>query len=220
MSCKQGGLVLLRHNDVAGEWAELNSSALTPSAVSYEPLINFGRTAGERAAEAEGPTPPPGEDAAWEEAHGREDRGDVGVHGFWKRGATTIFDIRITDTDAPTYRGMDPTKVLARHEKEKKDKYLEACLERRRHFTPLVFSVDGLAGEEAKAAAKRAASHLSRKWKRAYSELCGYVRSRLALALVRATSLLLRGARDGQARIRRPAWDSGAGLALYPIWHG
>ena len=63
-----------------------------------------------------------------------------------------IFNIRITDTDAPMYRNRDPIKVLAAHEKEKKDKYLEDCLARRRHFTPLVFSIDGLRGVEATAA--------------------------------------------------------------------
>lgn len=42
-----------------------------------------------------------------------------------KAGRLTMFDVRITDTDAPTYRNRDPVKVLAAHEKEKKDKYLE-----------------------------------------------------------------------------------------------
>jgi hypothetical protein len=37
MSCKKGGLVLLRHNDVAAEWHHLCAQALTPSAVSDEP---------------------------------------------------------------------------------------------------------------------------------------------------------------------------------------
>jgi hypothetical protein len=39
-----------------------------------------------------------------------------------------IFDIHVTDTDAPSYRGQDPHKVLANQEKEKKDKYVEPCL--------------------------------------------------------------------------------------------
>jgi hypothetical protein len=43
MSCKAGGLVLLRHNDVAGEWHRLCAQALTPAAVSGEPLIHSGR---------------------------------------------------------------------------------------------------------------------------------------------------------------------------------
>ena len=126
-----------------------------------------------------------------------------------------MFDIRITDTDAPSNRGQDPKKVLARHEKEKKDKYLDACVERRRQFTPLVYSVDGLMGTEARAATKRLASLLANKWKRAYSDVCGYVHSRQSLALVRATSLCLRGARDPTSRLSRSAWDSGMGLALY-----
>ena len=78
-------------------------------------------------------------------------RGDVSVHGFWKRGTPAIFDIRITDTDAPSNRTRDPYKVLAYHKKMKKEKYSELCLARCRHFTPLVFSVDGLQGTETKA---------------------------------------------------------------------
>jgi hypothetical protein len=212
LTCKKGGLVLLRHNDLAAEWHELCATALTPSAVSDEPLIHSGRVtqgatggghnAGRREPNGNNPDP-------------RELRGDISAHGFWRRGTTAIFDVRIADTDAPTYRGQDPKKVLARHEKEKKDKYLDACIERRRQFTPLVYSVDGMMGSEARAASKRLASHLANKWKRAYSDVCGYVLSRQSLALVRATSLCLRGARDPTARIRSPAWDSGTGLSLY-----
>ena len=48
-------------------------------------------------------------------------------------------------------------KVLEKAAKRKKDKYLEACRERRRDFIP----VDGLAGKEARAAEKRLASLLA-----------------------------------------------------------
>jgi hypothetical protein len=202
MSCKVGGLVLLRHNDVSGEWHRLCAQALTPAAVTDEPLIHSGRELQVRA-NGEGQEAVP------------ETRGDVAAHGFWKRGATTIFDVRITDTDAPSYRNRDPVKVLAVQEKEKKDKYLENCLARRRHFTPLVFSVDGLRGVEATAASNRLAAMLSAKWHRSYSEVCGYVRSRLAISLARTTSLCLRGARDPTARASHPTWDNGAGLGLY-----
>jgi hypothetical protein len=58
--------------------------------------------------------------------------------------------VRITDTDAKTYRSKDPAKVLAQHKREKKKKYLEACLERRHHFTPFVVSANGMIGKEAK----------------------------------------------------------------------
>jgi hypothetical protein len=50
---------------------------------------------------------------------------------------TKLLDVRVTDTDAKSYSKRDPAKVLESQEKEKKKrKHLEACLERRRHFTP------------------------------------------------------------------------------------
>jgi hypothetical protein len=202
LSCRQGGLILLRHDDVAREWHHLCAQATQPSAVSDEPLIHTGRAAHD------------GEGALGTQAN-PDSRGDVAVHGFWKRGQTCVFDIRITDTEAKSYRSMDPAKVLARGEKEKKDKYLQACVDRRRSFTPLVFSIDGLRGKEGKGAQKRLAFLLSGKWKKTYSAVAGYVNSRLSVALVRATSLCLRGARDPTARAGLPSWDSGEGLALY-----
>jgi hypothetical protein len=205
LSCKKGGLVLLRHNEFKTDWQDVCGSALSPSACSDEPLINTSRPAGGGAEDA------PDVGAAVDPAL----RGDVGVRGFWKHGFSTIFDVRICDTGAPSYRGQDPKKVLARHEKMKKDKYLAPCLERRRHFTPLVFSVDGMMGKEARAASRRVSSLLAAKWNQPYSQVCGYVNTRQALALVRSTSLCLRGSREASARIRAPAWENGAGLRLY-----
>jgi hypothetical protein len=67
-----------------------------------------------------------------------------------------------------------PGKVLAEHhEREKKKKYLEPCLEQRRYFTPFVVSTDGLLGKEAKTLLKRLSALLSEKWEKPYSEVCG-----------------------------------------------
>ena len=111
--------------------------------------------------------------------------------------------MRITDTDAKSYRKKDFGKVLSQHEKEKKDKYLRTCLELRKDFTPMVYSVDGIAGREAQNAEKRLATHLASKWNRGYSQMVYYVRVRMAIAVVRANSLLIRGSRDRQ-QPRRP----------------
>ena len=56
----------------------------------------------------------------------------------------------ITDTDARSYRKKEFAKVLEQHEKEKKDKYLQNCLEMRKNFTPMVYSVDGIAVRKAR----------------------------------------------------------------------
>ena len=205
LSCRKGGLILLRHNEVAEEWSRMCSAAHTPSAVSHEPLIPTSEDRMQVGAAAGTTTVPP------------ESRGDIGCRGFWKRGTTAIFDVRVTDTDAPSYRGQDPVKILAKQEDEKKGKYLDRCLASRRQFTPLVFSVDGLQGEECQAATRKLAAALSGKWVRAYSEMCGFVRSRLSFALVRATILCLRGARDKDPTAPAPMfqWDKGAGASLY-----
>jgi len=204
MSCKKGGNVLLRHNEVAHEWGMLCSHAYIPSAVSYEPLIKFSRDQWNvDAAGRPAPVDP-------------ESRGDISVRGFWKRGTTAVFDVRITDTDQPSYLSQTPAKVLAKHEKEKKDKYLEPCLAGRRQFTPLVFSVDGMPGAEALAAMKRLASSLATKWKREYSAVSGYVRSRLMLAVLRGSNLCLRGPRgDPRPPTHHVPWEGGSGLRLY-----
>ena len=83
------------------------------------------------------------------------------------------------------------------------------------HFTPLVFSVDGLEGSEAQAARKRLASRLAAKWNRNYSQVCGFVRSRLSFTLVRSTSRCLRGTRNPLQRPQGLAWAEGPGLRLY-----
>ena len=43
-----------------------------------------------------------------------------------------MFDILIVNLNAGSYLCMTPEKALANAEKEKKDFYIQACLERRR----------------------------------------------------------------------------------------
>jgi hypothetical protein len=77
--------------------------------------------------------------------------------------------------DAKSYSKCTPAKELESQEKEKKRKHLEACLERRCHFTPFVCSVDGMLGREPKTFAKHLAAKLANKWEKSYSQVCGYV---------------------------------------------
>ena len=111
-----------------------------------------------------------------------------------------MFDIRIVNLDAGSYLIMMPEKALAKAEYEKKDLYLQACLEHRRNFTPMVYSADVIPGAEALAAQKRLATLLSYKLKREYSEMCGFVWARMLIAIVRSNSLLLRGPRNKRAQ--------------------
>ena len=57
-----------------------------------------------------------------------ESRAGVSAQGFWKRGTTAMFDIRIVNLDAGFYLCMTQEKDRAKSEKEKKDLCLQACL--------------------------------------------------------------------------------------------
>ena len=127
-------------------------------------------------------------------------RSDVLVHGLWKRGEQAVLDTQAVDCNAPSRRNyMDSEKIFESCARVKKLQYLRPCVERRRSFTKLIYSVDGMAGREAQTFEKRTAHLLGEKWERHYSELCGFVRGRMALYVVRSNSLLMRGTQMGKA---------------------
>eukprot|EP00956_Cyclotella_meneghiniana_P034535 scaffold105889_cov35-Cyclotella_meneghiniana.AAC.1 len=141
LSCKTGGLVVARHNDVRDEWAHLCSQALGGSAVGTEPLIFYGTAAvpegvatADDAAEAQTSV---GGQGGTSRAAGDEARGDIRARGFWKRRKDCVFDVRLADLDCKSYKNQSPLKLLERFAGEKKKKYEAACHERRRDFTPL-----------------------------------------------------------------------------------
>jgi hypothetical protein len=149
--CKKGGFIGQQHDNVCEELAHLCSMALTPSQISSKPKIFYGRdlTAAQRLAN---------------EVLGNEALGDVGGHGFWKRGRTTIIDVHVYDTDAKSCGNCNLKKVLEGAACRKKDKYEEACLERRQDFTLMNNFVNGMADKHAWAAEKRIAGILVAKW--------------------------------------------------------
>ena len=127
--------------------------------------------------------------------------------------------MQIVNFDAGSYLRQTSAKSLATAEKEKKDKYLQTYLERRNYFTPMVYSTDGIPRTEAVAAHRRLALLRSSNIKREYLEMCGFVRDRMSLAIVRYNKLLLCGARDKDEYIRHmPNMEDGAVIALLAPW--
>ena len=114
MSCRKGGLILLCHNDIAAEWGHMCGQAHGNSAVHDKPLIHNSCDVQVAGSARTAPQP--------------KLQGDMSIHGFWARGTTTIFDIRVTDTNARSQRNVDPHRVLLQHKKEKKAKYGTLCL--------------------------------------------------------------------------------------------
>ena len=132
---------------------------------------------------------------------GDKARGDVAIQGLWKCSNTCILDICVADMDVKAYKGLSSRAVIDAVARVKKAKYLKACLDQQRTFVPLAYSVDGMAGIEARTFENRITSLLRARWGREYIDLEGFVRAKIAMAVVRSNTLLLRG-----AWLKRPKW--------------
>ena len=120
--------------------------------------------------------------------------------------------------EACSYQNNSPIKFLADQEKEKKDKYLCPCQEQQEDFTPMVYSVNGIGGREARGAKKRLASYLAIKWGWPYSQMVHYVRVWMAITVVCSNSLLLWGSCNQDIRGTQPLVESGAALHCVQSW--
>ena len=74
---------------------------------------------------------------------------DLGIRDVWLPQIEALFDIRVTDADAPSYLSRSVKNVLTTAEEEKKRKYVTAAEARRGSFSPFVVTVDGALGPEA-----------------------------------------------------------------------
>ena len=113
--------------------------------------------------------------------------GGLLIRDLWTQGTDIIRDMRFVNTDAVSYQSNTRKKCLQTADHEKKKKYLHACLNECLHFTTFVDLVDSLLGVEAELTLKRIASRLTQKWKELYSRTFIYVKSRMAITIVRAT---------------------------------
>ena len=76
-----------------------------------------------------------------------------------------MFDITIINLEAVSYLHMTPKKALTKVEKDKQYLHLQACLEGRRSFSPVVYSEGRTPGEESLDVNKRIDTLLSIKLK-------------------------------------------------------
>eukprot|EP00579_Thalassiosira_antarctica_P028682 CAMPEP_0202007978 /NCGR_PEP_ID=MMETSP0905-20130828/12308_1 /ASSEMBLY_ACC=CAM_ASM_000554 /TAXON_ID=420261 /ORGANISM="Thalassiosira antarctica, Strain CCMP982" /LENGTH=152 /DNA_ID=CAMNT_0048566023 /DNA_START=1189 /DNA_END=1648 /DNA_ORIENTATION=+ len=143
LHCKYGNLVHIRHDDVGKEWEFFSVYAFSRGAVLHKPYI-YGvnqHTCGmleripkpfpHHKSNTTSATSATADAAAANTANARGrptpdidgKHGDVGVHDFYHRGRTCIFDVHVCDTSCHSNMNTDPLTVLNRHEKEKKYKY-------------------------------------------------------------------------------------------------
>ncbi|CAB0015791.1 unnamed protein product [Nesidiocoris tenuis] len=188
LNCKKGGLVKRGHDYVRDETAALAAQAW--GGVTFEPLI---REAG---------------------ANETALVGDIRIEGVWESGRPAFFDNRIVNADAASYTSREWSQIAQQAAQEKHHKYDQACEDLRGSFTPLVCSCDGVLHREFHTLLKRTADRLAEKWKRPYTQVLGWVRVRIEIAIIKAVSLRLRGARR---KAQYLGMDDGAALPVM-IW--
>ena len=208
LDCKKGSLVTVCHNDLRDGVSDLAGKALTPSHVRDDPLIYSG-CAMKRTKAVPSRASGTSTESVVQPPEVTEQKGDLLIRGLWQQGTGSVHDMRVVNTDALMHRKKDPEKYLHKAERGEKKMYLEACLQQRRHFFPFFALVDGLLGVEATATLKRIASCLTTKWKQFYLKTWGYVKSRIAITLMRATHRCIRGSQVPVHRIsvQRLQWD-------------
>ena len=78
----------------------------------------------------------------------------------------------------------------------------------RQDFTTPIYTLDVMAGRDARESNKRLATMLEKKWRREYSERVGFVRTQISLLFVRENTLLLRGQRGKRGMMGgRLVWE-------------
>ena len=105
-------------------------------------------------------------------------------------------DIDADGNEQQTARVSDrAVAALRTQERVKELKHKTACEATRRDFIPFIVSTDGCIGEQAQAFLRRLSMRLANKWQRPYSQVYGFVRARMSISILRASSQCLRGPR-------------------------
>ena len=179
LSCKKGGFVSLRHNELR------NVIALMLKTVCKDVVVepNLQPLTGERLNEITAIT-------------GDEARLDVHARGFWQTGQSAFFDIRVFNPLAKRHVSQNLNKCFESNEREKKRAYNERVLEiEHGTFTPLVFAATGGTGRECSKFISRLAEMIASKQNKNYSEVITWMRRKMSIGLCKAVGICLRGSR-------------------------
>ena len=207
---------MARHNNLRDRVVDLSRKAFTPSHVRDDPLIFVGCAVKETKAKPVRTIDSTDLESVMP-SEATEHKGDLLICDLWQNSTDSVHYMRIVKTYTKSHEGKTPEKCLQEADIVKKRIYLEACLQQSRNFSPFVALVDGLTGVEATETLKGIACHMSTKWRQPYSKTCGYVKSRIAITLVRATNLCIWGSRvpAHPISVHWTQWEDGAGLNLF-----
>ena len=179
LSCKKGGFVAQRHDCVRNLLTSLIGKVCTNVEVEpqLQPLDN------ERFNLRTAVTSP-------------EARLDFKAGGFWSRGVTAFFDVRVTHVNSKCNQGKETSTIFKEQEEGKKRTYQQMVLDvEMGSFTALVFGTNGGMGPECNCFLKRLAKKLSEKNEEPYYITITWIRTLLSFEFLRSVHTCVRGSR-------------------------
>ena len=179
MSCKKGGFVSQRHDNIKDLFTILLDKVCKN--VQSEPHL----------------MPLEGECFDSLTANKSEEaRLDVKANGFWRQGQTAFFDVRVTHVNSTTNINHDTKTIFQLHEAANKREYLQRVLEvEHASFTPLVLGTNGGMGEECIRFVKTLSEKIANKQNERYSTVISWLRTKLSFCVLRSVLLSVRGSR-------------------------
>ena len=180
LSCKKGGFVILRHNNIRDTTAKLLEEVCYD--VQIEPRL----------------IPISGEnEEVYDVVRGnvaQHARLDVAARGVWSQYDRSFVDIRVTHPNCLSNSDKTLKEIYEKNEKEKKDFYESRVIHvERGNFTPLVFSTSGGMAPGCQRFFKRVATMIAKKKGQKYQHVVTYVRTRLRFSMLKSTLIAIRG---------------------------
>ena len=179
LNCPQGGLIIIRHNEVRDFLASVINKVQND--VEVEPKLQ--PIDGERFLTRSTLT--------GEQAHP-----DIRARGFFRAGQHAFFDVKVINPNSDTYITTQTSKVYERAEKQKTSAYNERIINvEHGSFVPLIFSVTGGMGKRAQNFSKLLCDKISFKTRQRYSDVVNSYRCRLSFLIGKMVLLCIRGSR-------------------------
>lgn len=121
---------------------------------------------------------------------------DIKAGGFWSRGVTAFFDVRVTHVNSASNQNKSTSRMFKEQEQEKKRKYQQRVLNvEMGTFTPLIFGTNGGMGTESQLFLRNLANLLAKKSGEDYASVITWIRTILNFNILRTVHLCIRGSR-------------------------
>ena len=180
MSCKKGGFIAIRHNDLGDLTANLLTEVCKDVDIEPQLLPVTGETSNNRNANTS-----------------NEARVYMKSRGFWVRGQQVFFDVRLFDPNTNRYFHKALLQCYIQNEKDNKRQYNERVLDLTMEISPLLYSqFMGYRKRECSTFYNRLAKKIAKKRELHQSIVAIWTGTKISFALLKSALLCLRGSRS------------------------